>query len=169
MRHQVQIADIILLNKSDLNYPGAELTEQLKKWNPFADQFITRNSNFNNLSQILEEGTGPPGLKNAGKLKLDDNDSMPRPDIGSCVIRTQKTFSEKSIRNFHAENQAMIFRMKGYVRTTGGKYLLVQGVFDQLTIISSDDWTGPSEIILMGPGVKPGAITKEFLKSGNNE
>jgi len=59
--------------------------------------------------------------------------------------------------------------MKGYVRCSNGKYLLIQSVFDLLEIQVTDNWTGPTEIILMGPGVRPGPFTKEFLNTANDE
>ncbi len=169
VRHQVQIADLILLNKSDLLYPDENLTFQIKNWNPFAKKYIAKNGRFDNLNIILNRELDGTGHKTIDLVDIDKTDSLPRPDVGSCVIRTQKTFSEESIRQFHRQNLDIIYRMKGYTRGENGQYLLVQSVFDQLDISQTEDWTGPTEIILMGPGVKPGPITREFLKSGKNE
>ncbi len=168
IRHQIQIADIILLNKIDLASPNQKLIDQLNQWNPFAQQYPTQNGLFADLKNELFKGLDIQ-VRQGVELSLQQKtDSLPRPDIGSCVIRTQKTYTEQAIRQFHQENIDTIFRIKGYVRCAGGKYLLVQSVFDHLVINNTDHWSGPTELILIGPGIRPGPITKEFLKSGKN-
>ncbi len=185
VRHQIQIADIILLNKTDLAPPEDKLINQLLEWNPFAQQFRTQDGLFEELNNVLlnsldlqyllsqklslhREVVFPAKSEPETEGSLLKPFSLPRPDIGSCVIRSQKIFTEQSIRQFHSENKGYIYRMKGYVRSTEGKYLLIQSVFDHLEINYTDHWSGPTELILMGPGVQPGAITREFLKSGKN-
>lgn len=164
VKHQIQIADLILLNKSEVNPPDEALTGRLMEWNPYANYKNSINGLFIDLPQSLAESLEPSRRQNA----ISDHPSLPVPDIGSCVIRSQKTFSEQAIRDFHRENQDHIFRMKGYLRSTEGKILLVQSVFDELKITQFRDWDGPTELILMGPGIKAGEISKEFLKYGQN-
>lgn len=168
VRHQIQIADVILFNKSDLSNPDDNIFQPVLAWNPFAARHLSENGKFENLRAVLEkelEFTRGKTLDNLVDLK---DDSLPKPDIGSCVIRTQKTFSKDAIREFHTANKHIVLRMKGYVKCADGSYLLVQSVYDELNFKKADNWFGPTEIILMGPGVKPGIISREFLKSGKN-
>ncbi|MBN1950326.1 MAG: GTP-binding protein [Bacteroidales bacterium] len=164
VRHQVQIADLILFNKSDLAAPDAAMTEQINLWNPTAEKFISRNGFFDNIEESISKSMGVHEIPDIAGLK----ESLPRPDIGSCVIRTQKVYTEKALIGFHDENKEIIYRLKGYVRSRDGQALLVHSVFGRLTIEKAAYWDGPTEIILMGPGIRPGLITKEFLKSGEN-
>ena len=164
VRHQVQIADLILLNKSDLAAPDAEMTELINLWNPKAEKFISRNGFFEKIEESLSKSMGVHEIPEIEEI----TESLPRPDIGSCVIRTQKVYTEQALINFHDENKEMIYRLKGYVRAREGQTFMVQSVFGRLTIEKAAYWNGPTEIILMGPGIRPGFITKEFLKSGDN-
>ena len=169
VRHQIQIADIVLLNKSDLSYPGQEMREQILTWNPHARQYISRNGLFDSLRETLFDGLDNPDSKTLHMNGSGIEESMPRPDIGSCVIRTHKVFTEEAVRKFHVKNKDLIMRMKGYTRGKSGQYYLVQSVFDRIDIQPADNWSGPTEIIIMGPGIRPGPISKEFLTYGNNE
>ena len=167
VRHQVQMADLIILNKSDLEPPGPGMLEQLEAWNPKALQRQSIRGQFSDLQKMLKEIT----YSEIRNISLQDSlpaDSMPRPDIGSCVIRTQKTFKEQDLKDFYSNNRNRIFRMKGFAKTPDGNCNLVQGVFGDLIIEKFDGWNGPSEIIIMGPGIEPGPISRELLKIGRN-
>ena len=168
VRHQIQIADIILFNKSDLLYPDDEILQQVADWNPYGKKYNSENGRFDKLESILDQELGLIGTRTIDKIDEIQNDSLPRPDIGSCVIRTQKVFSENAIRQFHHSNKHNILRMKGYTKCSDGTYLLVQSVYEDLSFKKAENWSGPTEIILMGPGIKPGPISKEFLKLGTN-
>ena len=168
VRHQIQIADIILFNKSDLAYPGEDILQQVAEWNPFGSKYISENGRFDMLDSVLDQELRFIGTRTIDKIDIIQSDSLPRPDIGSCVVRTQKAFSENAIRQFHQANKHNILRMKGYAKCPDGTYLLVQSVYEDLSFKKAVNWSGPTEIILMGPGIKPGPISKEFLKSGIN-
>jgi len=168
VRHQIQIADIILFNKSDLVYPDENILQQVAEWNPFGTKHISENGRFDKIDSVLDQELGFIGTKTFDKIEEIQGGSLPRPDIGSCVIRTQKAFSENAIREFHFANKHNIIRMKGYAKCPDGTYLLVQSVYEDLSFKKALNWSGPTEIILMGSGLKPGPISKEFLKSGTN-
>lgn len=161
VRHQIQIADLILLNKSDLQKPDEQFISKIRQWNPFAEMIETNHGYFPNINDQLQlstrqathtKGTPAPPVNSAG-----------RPQIGSCVIRTQKVYTEEIIREFWEKHRDQIYRMKGYAKIGNEEFLLVQGVFDQIEFSRAKLWTGPTEIIFLGPDLKPGEFTREFL------
>jgi len=158
VRHQIQIADLILLNKSDLQKPDEQFISNIRQWNPFAEIIETNHGYFQNINDKLKLSSKKPSIKDS-----PPENSAGRPQIGSCVIRTQKVYTEQIIREFWEKRRDQIYRMKGYAKIGNGEFLLVQGVFDQIEITRAKLWAGPTEIIFLGPGLKPGEFTREFL------
>ncbi len=161
VRHQIQIADLILLNKTDLNKPDEQFISTIRQWNPFAKLIETNYGFFPNIQDQLQQSTKQ-------SLQTDTPPAPPvnsagRPQIGSCVVRTQKVFTEKKIREFWEQHRNLIYRMKGYAKISNGEFLLVQTVFDQFEITTAKLWAGPTEIIFLGPGIEPKEFTQEFL------
>ncbi|MCK5821192.1 MAG: GTP-binding protein [Bacteroidales bacterium] len=158
VRHQIQIADLILLNKSDLQKPDEQFITSIRQWNPFAEMIETNHGYVENITDKLQLSSKKPSISE----NLQEN-SAGRPQIASCVIRTQKIYTEQIIREFWKKNKNQIYRMKGYAKVKNGGFLLVQGVFDQLEITRAELWAGPTEIIFLGPGLEPKEFTREFL------
>jgi len=158
VRHQIQIADLILLNKSDLQKPDEQFISNIRQWNPFAELIETKHGYLKNINEKLQIS-----LEKSPLTEIPVEESDGRPDIGSCVIRTQKVFTEEIIREFWEKHKDQIYRMKGYAKINNGEFLLVQGVFDQIEITRAKLWAGPTEIIFLGPGLNPKEFTHEFL------
>ena len=167
VRHQVQMADLLIINKSDLESPGISMLEQLNTWNPKAIRRQSVKGQFADLAVMLRELEFVEMQKRPDTKGIHE-ESLPRPDIGSCVIRTQRTYSEEDLKEFYINNREKIYRLKGFARTPEGNCNLVQGVFGDLTIDQFEGWDGTTEIILMGPGIEPGPMSREFLKIGKN-
>jgi len=167
VKHQVQLADLILLNKTDIRTPDSSLKDQIRAWNPHAIQVTSIKGLFDNIDEYLDRLE----LNETSLYKSSDREekySMPRPDIGSCVIRTQKIYTEQSVRIFYNNYSDSIYRMKGFFKGPDGSSYLVQGVFEKLDIEPFENWKGPTEIIIMGPGIQPGPVSRDFLNIGRN-
>jgi G3E family GTPase len=138
------------------------LTQQIRIWNPSAPLVEAVQGQFaglgNQLKTLFDTADSPNRLN---QLPLNQR-SAARPDIGSCVIRTQKIISEKKFLEFCETHKSKIIRMKGFLRTSTSEICSVQTIFDQVKIIPVDFWKGSTEIIFMGPGVEPRWILKEL-------
>ena len=214
IRHQLQIADLILLNKTDLAEPSEMLKKTIRQWNPYAGMHNSYDGQSDciqkELQKILNYASAYPAAcggvsehkkniqsiedslrlaarsfnwqngtptvpgkiehKTTGEKSNSVIGSKPllassRADMGSCVIRSNREFSEQSIRSFYKENRQLIYRMKGYTKTESGQFLAIQGIFDKLEIKLIPNWWGPTELIIMGPGLKAGPITKALFAS----
>ena len=157
VKHQIQLADLILINKTDLQRPKKQLLALIQRWNPSAEVTETKFSTINNIGQKIH----PTSLK---KSDSEFNRSASkRPDIGSCVIRTQKSYTKEIIKEFWTSHKNQIHRMKGYAKLKDGQYILIQSVFDMLELTETTQWIGPTEIIFIGPGLQAKEFSKLFL------
>ena len=163
VQHQIQLADLIIINKTDLLEGEIKIHPQIKEWNHSAPVELAEFGSFNNLNKHLKTLFLPDkGIGSNGLLSKNEEGS-PRPDIGSCVIRTQKIISEDIIRQFWSQNKEKIFRMKGFIRVSKEEYIMVQSIFDQIEIKKVDFWSGSSEMIVMGPGIQARWVMNELI------
>ena len=148
-KHQVMIADKIIVNKTDL-FEGelSELEDSLMKLNPYADIYPTTYGKINWDEFELE------GL-NKGKAaeRYVGVESEGRPDMIACVLRTHDKISEENLKPFLLELQKECPRIKGYLNLTNGKVVSVQGVYDTIEINHLENYAGPSELIAFGIGL----------------
>ncbi len=165
VRHQVQIADLILFNKSDLKSPDEQLHYQIRQWNPFAGLHNSKMGFFQGLDQVIIKLWNSQ-VTVSSRFKDDKHPlGTERAAIGSCVIRTQKQLSVEQITDFHQRNLHQIYRMKGYLKAQNNRFLAIQSIFNNLEIKEIANWWGPTELIVIGPGITPGQIAKDLLKT----
>lgn len=89
--------------------------------------------------------------------------SEPRPDIGACVVRSNKYFNPLMVKRFIEEKAESLYRMKGYVRINLHDTLAIQTVFRDVRINQAIHYEGATELIAIGPGVTPRDFSREFL------
>lgn len=163
VKHQIQLADLIVINKTDKLESEIKIHPQIKEWNQSAPVELAKFGAFNSLAEHLKTLFLPDkGIGNTDRFSKNEAGS-PRPDIGSCVIRTQKIISEDMIRKFWNQNKEKIYRMKGFIRISKEEYIMVQSIFDQIEIKKVDFWSGSSEIIVMGPGIQARWVMDELI------
>lgn len=161
VRHQIQMADLLLLNKSDIHHPEESVLTQLRTWNPGAEISESHFGDFNDLDNQLRKILSPTHPQS---LRLPDPTlrSEGRPDLDSAVIRTQRPVEIQKIRNFIENNAPRIIRMKGFIRNANKEIYLIQLIFDQLTIQPVTFWTGGTELIVMGSGIRAREVLKQL-------
>ncbi len=141
MEHQLQIADTIILNKTDLAGENTEkVLREIKKVNPFAK--VLRAS----FAQVDLSDT----RKAVNMLPVGDKTSAGRPDLDSFVIKTSREIKPHLLDTFISRLKGKCIRCKGYVKVPEGKMLFVQGVFDDYSIKEISKTPGPTELILIG-------------------
>ncbi len=165
-RHQIRIADLIWINKTDLVSDTKAIRERITEINPFADIIETTYGATNqiDLRHLLchpGEGRDLPG-KDPGRVTRDA-DSEPRPPIGSCVVRSNRYFDPEAVKNFVEEKSPGLYRLKGYIRINLQETLAVQCVFDQIQILLITGYDGPTELIALGPDLNNREFSKQFL------
>ncbi len=158
MEHQLQIADTIVVNKTDL--AGEKIhgvVETIKKLNPFA-QILCGSFAQIDLNTVKKALTFLP----AG-----DQSSAGRPNLDSLVIKTTRKITRAGLDTFIATIKEKCIRCKGFVNLREEKTLFVQGVFDDYSITEVAQTNRPSELILIGnfnPHINYQSIFEEYCQ-----
>ncbi|MEN8117681.1 MAG: CobW family GTP-binding protein [Bacteroidota bacterium] len=138
--HQLRMADIVVINKTDLVESSiAEIKDEIKKINPFAQ---IKQSTFCNIDFEL-------GNTTINKFYFSEVKTMPRPDVNSMVIKTARQVSRESLQSFLNEWAPKAYRIKGYVKLQGGKTVAVQCTFDSVELIDLGNDFHPTELIAL--------------------
>jgi len=159
--HQVRVADTIVLNKTD-RLAGSEgaIRERLSALNPFAEVVATTYCDFD-LSKIFAPRADSP-VADRREHEHTAFTSSPRPDIVSAVIRSTRAVSRDALARFLDRNGRETYRLKGYVVLDDGAVVGVQSCFGETTTRDIDHYSGPSELIALGPGLDPASLQKDF-------
>ena len=138
--HQIRMADVVVINKTDLVENGLEnIRMEIKKSNPFAE---IRETTFCNIA--FELGNSAINKFYFGELK-----TMARPDINSMVIKSGKKISLNSLKTFLNDWASKAYRIKGFVNLKEGKTAAVQCTFDSVEIIEIENDFHPTEIVAL--------------------
>jgi G3E family GTPase len=156
LRHQVRIADTVLINKTDLLEGAAdEIISTIKRYNPFCEIIETTYCQFDRSPWSLDEIENPVAVsKIETELGLEPGG---RPDVESKVIRTTRKASASQFSDKIKQLGDVLYRIKGFVCLDDGSVAAIQSSFGTTEIKFVDDYQGPSEIILMGPDLQKSA------------
>lgn len=160
VKHQLMIADKIILNKTDLHQGDlSEITQTIKQLNPFAELIPTSfgKVNWNELALL-------PANKNKAAAQYIGKESGGRPNITACVLRTSDKISEANLRNFSKEWQPKSPRFKGFLNLEDGRTASIQSVYDSMEITEVPNYMGPSELIVFGNGITVSELRQSFKK-----
>jgi G3E family GTPase len=158
-RHQVMIADVVLINKTDLSPEEVDpVRHAVETMNPFAEVVETQYCGLDPDRYIL---VSPEHL---AAMQYGLKESGGRPDIKACVLRINKPISPGGVRLFVEGLQETCPRIKGYVNAPDGKVYMIQSVFNSFEIRIVEGYTGPSEIIAFGRDLTPVMLREVFLK-----
>jgi G3E family GTPase len=136
--HQLRMADVVVINKTDLVKTGTEqIRAEIKKANPFAE---IRETTFCNIE--FEMGNSAVKKYYLGELK-----AMPRPDVNSMVIKSGRKLSRNSLELFLNEWAPKAYRIKGFVNLKDGKTAAVQCTFNSVQITEIENDFHPTELV----------------------
>jgi G3E family GTPase len=136
--HQLRMADVVVINKTDLVKTGTEqIRAEIKKANPFAEIRETTFCDFD-----LELGNSAINKFYFGELK-----AMSRPDVNSMVIKSGRKLSRNSLELFLNEWAPKAYRIKGFVNLKDGKTAAVQCTFDSVQITEIENDFHPTELV----------------------
>jgi G3E family GTPase len=136
--HQLRMADVAVINKTDLIETGIEsIRTVIKKSNPFAQ---IRETTFCNID--FELGNSAINKFYFGELK-----TMSRPNVNSMVIKSGRKMSRNSLEIFLNEWAPKAYRIKGFVNLKEGKTAAVQCTFNSVEISEIANDFHPTELI----------------------
>jgi len=138
--HQLQMADIVLINKSDLletQTNREDIEAEIKTINPFAQIHFTTycDVNFKADSKTLQ------------KFYFGETKTLARPDVNSMVIKSGRKLSEENFHEFLRQWAPKAYRIKGFINLKNGKTLAVQSVFEKVEFIEVSNRYEPTELV----------------------
>jgi G3E family GTPase len=140
MIHQIMMADIILINKTDLaESSGPFLANELKELNPFAEII---NTVFCRVSFNFKRFPLP-------RIAKADQMPLARPGINSMVIKSTRRFTEISLHEFLELWSPLAYRIKGFAVLADNSVMAVQSVMGNSEFRPALKWTGPTELIAL--------------------
>jgi len=143
-RHQLMIADNIILNKTDLcKDDTGKIEKEIRKLNPFATIIKTIYCETPLPGIMREQETGHKAAERFAGRK-----SGGRPGINTCVLRTNDKISENDLHNFIRELLPDCIRIKGFVNLADGRTVAVQTVFEHVEFKEIANFSGLTEIIV---------------------
>ena len=164
-RHQIMVADQVLINKKDLYQGDIEsLRARIREVNPFAT--ITETS----YCRIpLHEDFSPCVTVNDAARVFGKSTSGGRPEMKASVLRIQQRITMEGLDAFIGEVSVKSPRIKGFVNTTEGVVVGVQSVFGTYNKELIPDYHGPTEIIVFSENLTPGLLRGMFVNHTRHE
>jgi G3E family GTPase len=143
IHHQLQIADVILINKTDLIINAGEISQKISQINPFAQKYLTQHCHVP-LENIFSNSLGTQK-----KLFFIPGNSD-RPDVQSVVFRSTKPIKQLHVEDFLNQLTAQSIRIKGLLLLDINKILSVQAIADEIHTEIIPVASKQTELIVMG-------------------
>ncbi|RPH89526.1 MAG: GTP-binding protein [Calditrichaeota bacterium] len=160
IRHQIRVADEIIINKIDrVNeqtlYPVKDRIEQL---NPAARLTC---SMFCDVDLNLDFST-PNCCNNQSIVAQADAVMQTRPSMQTAVVKTTHRISGSRLQHFLSSQGSELYRLKGFVQLADGSAVSLQFCFGETRIIPLMDYSGPTELVAIGPTLSQPSFVNEF-------
>jgi len=149
-KHQLMVADHIIINKTDL-FTGniEEINASIRALNPFAEIISTSYAKVK-WQQLANNSF----IKGKAAQRYKGTDSAGRPeDFRACVLRTHDRISEDNLKQFLCDLQKICPRTKGHFNLCDGRVLSVNQVYDFLEMQELKDYMGPTEFVAFGKNI----------------
>jgi G3E family GTPase len=161
MVHQLQVANHVILNKTDLVDDFQKVSEKIKALNPQARISISQYCSVALDILFIDIQPHLPVRQNQFSLSAED---LGRPDIKSVVFKTTKALSYSAYPVFLKELSAEMIRIKGYLLLDNGQCLAIQYSGNQLDNRVIERNSETTEIIAMGFSLSPGDVKRMYEK-----
>lgn len=148
VKHQIRMADVLLLNKTDLVNSDqlSEIHNELKKINPSANIFLTKHCATPDCEWWKQFSTESKKLKN---IVLPIN-STGRPTLSTAILKVHDKIEAKKLHDFLSELEKVCFRAKGFIVLSNNKTVHFQIVYDTISYSNYINYHAISEIIAIG-------------------
>ncbi len=163
-KHQIMVADKVIINKMDLADDNVEsIKSELKTLNPYAEIISTSYGKVDWNSLTIDQGN-----KSEAAQQYIGQESEGRPEIKACVLRTHEKISEVGLKLFVSELMKSCPRVKGYLNLNDGRIMSVHTVYDKVDFVILENYAGPSELIAFGDNLMVTDLRKMFKKLTEN-
>lgn len=162
--HQVQIADKVIINKTDLVEDIQDVIKQLEKLNPFS-QIIETSFCKTDISSLLAEVADQISFRK-GEFQVSAED-LGRPDIKSVVYKTTKGIKKDLSRQFLEELAKKMIRIKGYLLLNSGESMAIQSAGEQIDMKLIERNIKQTELIAMGFHMNAGDVKQLYQQYCN--
>lgn len=157
-KHQVMVADKLIVNKIDLKEDIQEsVINHLKKWNPFAEVVTTSHCNIN-FADVFEDKQAD------NMMMLPAVKAGSKPDMGLSVLRMHDKISLENLDSFIKTIIPTSDRIKGFVNLEDGTTVAVQSVYNDYEIHPMEHYEGRTELIIFNNTYSPRELQKMFRK-----
>ncbi len=161
IRHQVLIADAIIINKADLARKTdiVRVREHIRKINPVAQVFETSFCRIN-LS-FMESGPGPFPIAHHHAAEIHSVEQL-RPEMGVGVFKSGRKVRLGDLQDLIYSIAGTTIRIKGNVLLADGQTALVQTVFNDININLAENIYGSTCLVLMGEDFNLSDFNRKF-------
>ena len=155
-KHQVRVADKIILNKIDLvdETKIVSVIQNIKEINPFAE---IEQQQFCNIKSVA--------LNQVNELPTITTEDTRPDEIKTAVYRTTEIISEENLKHFLTALSLISIRAKGFVRVRANEFKLFQLTYQNFEIIPLENYTGSCEIIAFGKEMNIKLLRALFQKN----
>ena len=160
IKHQVAIADIILLNKTDLvDLSQIKLVKRsVQEINPLSEVIESEFCKLDHDRLFKDYG-----LEASQKNKeISGFKSSGPPTINARVFKTGRKISVDNLNMIINRYIDQTIRIKGFVLMDNHSIVSVQTVFDKIDIRKIEDKTGNTALILMGEDFNLSEFSRDF-------
>lgn len=162
VRHQIMIADHLLINKTDLNSGHHDILDKIEAINPYGKKYLTTYCDAD-LNEIFQPMPSPSWTKLPPYIVSSEKGG--RPEVHSAVFRSGKPLNIDHLDEFIKLVAAKCYRLKGMIWASNGKSYSVQTVFDDVQYMEIDRPDSQTELIAIGKdiNVKELRIMYQFI------
>jgi G3E family GTPase len=162
VKHQVRIADTVIVNKTDLVTPQVldDVRRRIMAISPHARIVDATHCDISLADAFSPLTDQPLAVKDAGELA--SYPSAGRPPVASVVVRSTRKITRRSLDAFLSKWQDQCYRVKGYVNLGDGAAVSVQQSFGTVDIAEVRDYSGPTELVALGPDLDSKLFRESF-------
>ena len=150
LQHQVRIADVLIVNKTDLasKVQLAEIENKLTQLNPFAK--IVQSTYCELQEDELAIENHLETIASKAKSQHAQFESCGRPDIGVGVLRSARSIALDDLKQLVDIFSKKTIRMKGFAKLKSGEGIAIQTSYENIAFEQIMNYHGPTELIAMG-------------------
>ncbi|MBN2213933.1 MAG: GTP-binding protein [Bacteroidales bacterium] len=150
VRHQVMIADHLLINKTDLNPGHRDILAKIEAINPFGKKYLTTYCDVG-LDEIFQP-MPVPSWKKLSVFTETPGDAG-RPEVRSAVFRSGRPLNSEHLDEFVRLVASKSYRFKGMVWLSNEKTYSIQAVFDDVQYTEVERFDRQTELIAVGKDI----------------
>jgi len=164
LQHQLRIADVVILNKTDLvdEERIQLLKEEIKVLNPMASISPSSYCKLSPEEWSEELQQTAVAIKNAKQNAAVE--SCGRPPISAGVLKSSRKISRAHLEQFIDKYSEQTIRIKGFAKLENGEGISVQTSFQEKTYTKVDHYPGGTLLIAMGAQFNLSEFSKDYRK-----